>query len=166
MEEYNLKLKNILISRIVIAGTIILLQIVWFITFFLRLTKYSIFINIFFTTLSVIALLFVINKRYNPAVKLAWSILILLFPLFGGLLYLMLGTKKPLRKMSNAIEQSKSGIHPFVKQEETILLEIQEQDKHVFGQVNYIHDYSKSPIYKNTETKYYRSGEENFTDIL
>lgn len=161
-----MKLKNILISRIVIAGTIILLQIFWFVTFFLRLTKYSVIINIFFTSLSVIALLFVINKRYNPAVKLAWSILILLFPLFGGLLYLMLGTKEPLRKMSNTIEESKKGINSFVKQEENILLEIQEQEKHVFGQVNYIYNHSKSPIYKNTETKYYRSGEENFPDIL
>lgn len=166
MEGKSLKLKNILLSRIVIAGSIILLQIVWFITFFLRLTEYSIIINFFFTTLSIIALLFVINKRYNPAFKLAWSILILLFPLFGGLLYAMLGTKEPLRKMSTSIENTKNAILPFVSQKEEILLAIKENDKHAYGQVKYILDHSNSPIYKNTETKYYRSGEENFPDIL
>lgn len=161
-----MKLKKLLFSRMLIVGAILALQIVWFFTFFLRLSEYSILINMFFSTLSIVALLVVVNKTYNPAFKLAWAVPILLFPLFGGLLYLVLGNKKPLKRISRRLEASRDEIEPYMIRDDSLLLELRTKDKRAYGQAKYLFDYSRSPIYKNTETKYYRSGEENFPDML
>ena len=41
--------------------------------------------------LSIGATLFIISKNTNPAYKIAWLVPILLFPVFGGVFYLLLG---------------------------------------------------------------------------
>ncbi|MFR3345512.1 MAG: PLDc N-terminal domain-containing protein [Anaerobutyricum sp.] len=50
------------------------------------------------------------NRSDNPSVKLGWIVVILLFPLFGGLLYLTIGGKQPIsylrRKLEPMIEES------------------------------------------------------------
>lgn len=161
-----MKIKKLFFSRLLVVGISFLIQLIWLITFFQRLTSYSIIINFFFTALSIIALLSIINKRYNPAFKLAWAIPILTFPLFGGMLYLLLGTKKPLKRMARRMELSENAIEPFLSRDECVLDEIYSQDKKAYGQMRYLYNKSKSPVYKNTVTKYYKSGEENFIDIL
>ncbi|MFR9001202.1 MAG: PLDc N-terminal domain-containing protein [Anaerobutyricum soehngenii] len=50
------------------------------------------------------------NRSDNPSVKLGWIVVILLFPLFGGLLYLTIGGKQPIsylrKKLEPMIEES------------------------------------------------------------
>ena len=50
------------------------------------------------------------NRSDNPSVKLGWIVVILLFPLFGGLLYVTIGGKQPIsylrRKLEPMIEES------------------------------------------------------------
>ena len=93
------KVFNILISRLFIIGMLLLLQVIWFIIFIEMLGSYSNIINSMLMLLSLIAVLWLVNKQDNPAYKLAWVIPILIFPLFGGLMYLFLGNKKPSKKL-------------------------------------------------------------------
>ena len=44
--------------------------------------------------------------------------------------------------------------------------DLEQKDKAVLGQSKYINDWGGYPIYRNTQTKYYRSGEEMFPDML
>ncbi|ABX42818.1 cardiolipin synthase [Lachnoclostridium phytofermentans] len=160
------KIKKILLSRIFIVSVLILIQSIWFITFMLNLTSESWWIQIVLQVMSFIALFLVINRNDNPAYKLAWSIPILLFPIFGGLLYGMLGGKKPARRMRTQIDTSWNRFSQEIKQDEEVLNTIEGLDKKVRGQVGYIVNNSGYPVYKNTNVKYYESGEENFPDML
>ena len=155
------KLLKLLCSRMVIVGLLIAVQVVWFLVFLFRLTRYSVGINIFFTGLSVIALLFIINRRDNPAYKLAWAVPVLVFPLLGGLLYLMFGTKRPLKGLRNRLDTAKKRLHPDLKQSPGVLEEIQKQDARIAGQVRYLSGIG-FPVHKNTQAEYYESGEANF----
>ncbi len=132
----------------------------------LNLTSESWWIQIVLQAMSFIALILVINRNDNPAYKLAWSITILIFPIFGGLLYAMLGGKKPARRMRTQIDASWKRFSKEIKQDEEILSTIEGLDKKVRGQVGYIVNYSGYPVYGNTNVKYYESGEENFPDML
>ena len=57
----------------------------------------------------------------NPAYKLAWVIPILCFPLFGGLLYVFCGNKKPTRKLRRKIEQVDTLLEEYRKHQDWLV---------------------------------------------
>ena len=63
------KLISMLTSRVVIIGFLIVLQLVWFVILFLRLTQYATWINITFVGLSLAIELYIINKSEIPLIK-------------------------------------------------------------------------------------------------
>ncbi len=62
--------------------------------------------------LSLLLTLRIINNKSNPAFKIAWLIPILLFPVLGGLVYLVFGsdrTGKYIRNKMGRIEKRDAG---------------------------------------------------------
>ena len=98
------KIFKFISHRMVIVSLLILLQIGWLLLLFFKLTSYSQYISIGFQILSVLVVIAIMNRSDNPAVKLAWVIVILMVPVFGGMLYLYIGGKKPLVAMRNKLE--------------------------------------------------------------
>ena len=94
------KLFRLFKSRLVLVGLAILLQVFWWALFMSRLTSYSVFFNVFFQLISIGILLYLIRKDENSAYKIAWIILVMGVPLFGGVLYLMVGNKKPSKRLA------------------------------------------------------------------
>lgn len=160
------KIAKILKSRLVMVGLAILIQLLWSLLFLERLTRYSIFINMFFRILSICILLYLIRKDENSAYKIAWIILIMGVPLLGGFLYLMIGNKKPSKRLAVRMALVKSEMKETMSQNQWVIREIEEQDPQVAGNVRYIGDYGPYPVWKNTETKYYPVGEKMFADML
>ena len=73
-------------NRLIIVSLLILLQILWMSMAFVWLAAYSRRISIGLNLLSLVVVIYIINRKDNPAIKLAWVVLILIFPLLGGLL--------------------------------------------------------------------------------
>ena len=161
-----MKLIKILLSRVVVVGLILLFQIGWFLFFLLRLSRYSNLINISFTIISILVVIYIINKNDNPGYKLAWIVPILVFPLFGGLLYLFMGDKKPAMSMRKKLERVHLITQPLLHQNETIIKDIEELDPHVAGQVKYLSHGVGFPVYANTQSQYFKIGEDNFEVLL
>lgn len=86
------------------------LQIGWLFFVILRLGQYYAPISFGFCLLSIAAVIWIINSRGNPSIKLAWIVPIMVFPVFGGLVYLMAGGKQPRKKMRAQIERSSEQI--------------------------------------------------------
>lgn len=122
------KLFKVLKSRTVLVGLAILIQAAWYILFLRQLTSYSVFINGFFRILSVVIVLYLIRKDENSAYKIAWIILIMLIPLLGGILYVLVGNKKPSKKIAQKMAVVKDGMKDTMKQNEEILAEVRAQD--------------------------------------
>ena len=59
------KISKLLKSRLVLVGLAILLQMLWWALFVGRLTSYSVFINTFFSLVSIGILLYLIRKDDN-----------------------------------------------------------------------------------------------------
>jgi len=131
-----------------------------------KLTALSWLITFSLQVISIVAILVIINRRDNPAYKLAWVIPILAFPILGGLLYLVIGGKKPARKMRRALNQSWDRMSGFLDQDRTVFDEIAAIDKTAYGQTHYLWNCTTFPVYRNTQTKYYRNGEEMYPDML
>ncbi len=160
------RILNFISKRVVIVGIIILAQIIWGISLLTKLTEYSNEVNLVLAVLSFLVVLYIINKDDNPAYKLAWIIPILSFPLFGGFLYMLFGDKRPTKKMRIQMDKASARISSFSISDDTLLEEVQKEDKTAYGQMKYINDYAHFPAYRNTESCYYTSGEECYPVLL
>ena len=116
-------------------------------------------------TVSVLAVLWIIGSKSNPAYKIAWIIPILTFPIFGGIIYLMFGgshlSKRTKRKMQSLHEEMRRELSGDFKADTLSSL----GDDAVI-QARYLERSALCPVYGNTETEYFPLGELKFQAML
>lgn len=160
------KISSILFNRLFIVAVAILLQFGWI---FLTLYHFSIsytFVNIIIRILAVILVLKVINNWTNPYYKLAWTFIILLFPLFGICLYIIFGRSELTKRTQERMDAVHREITDCLKKDPVAIDGLKEADPGVAQQSKYIHDWAQFPLYHNSRTRYYACGEDMFTDML
>ena len=145
---------------------LIVIQVVWMTYIVAIIGENSEILQKLLELFSLIVVIYLVNKEDNPAYKLAWTIPILIFPLFGGFAYLVLGNKQPARKLRKALEESISETDFLLGQEYEVIENLKKADFQAATQAVYIEKYGGYPIYQNSNTKYYASGEEMFGDLL
>lgn len=160
------KLLKFMGSRMFITGILILLQIGWILVWYLRLTKYVHWISVLFTVLGFLAAVYIINKNENPAYRLAWILLISVFPALGGLLYLSIGNKRPTRKMRKRIEEEQAKRLPLHVQKPEVVDALWAKDPRAAATFRYVWDKGNYPVWTRTQTQYYPVGEELFEAML
>lgn len=154
---------GIIFNRFFIMVLIILAQFAWLAVELLKLADYSEVISIAFMILSALMALFVVYRNDNPAYKMGWVLLICLLPVLGSAMYLFFGNKRPsrsIRKKVHPVEQA----HLNDARQEMDLEE--EKDVRVRRTMEYISDKGPYPAWDNTSTRYYKSGEDAFEDML
>ena len=74
------KVLKLLFNRIFYVVLAMLLQLIWLFLLVWKLAEYSKYISLAITVVSLIAVLWILNKRINPSYKLGWTMLIMAFP--------------------------------------------------------------------------------------
>ena len=82
---------------------LILLQAAVFAVSLIISSKISMMIRTVLTILSIAAVLHIVSTKDKGSFKLVWVFLILLFPLFGGLLYLLVNAQSSTRRFQKKI---------------------------------------------------------------
>lgn len=159
------KILKIISHRAFIVTFLIFVQIIWFGLLFFRFTAYSQIANIGFKLLSVVIALYVINRNDNPSVKLVWVLVILMFPLFGGLLYLYIGDKRMIRPLRKKLMPAIEEAEKYLESDGNIIAQLEEENSPAAGQIYYLEHQSGFPAWKDSRADYYPSGEECFTEI-
>ncbi len=165
MKKVLKKILGVLTSRAVIVAVLLMIQLGWMGFVLVRLMRYSVWITALFTFLSLVAVAYVINSKSNPSVKLAWVVPILAFPLFGGLLYLAVGGKRPKRRMRRALEKAQSEIQPYIASGKERIENVRKEQPHLAGQMEYL-DKRGYPLYAQTQAEYFPLGDLNYPVIL
>ncbi|MDO5520386.1 MAG: phospholipase D-like domain-containing protein, partial [bacterium] len=161
-----MKTLKLLCNRVVIFGLLLSMQAAWLFLMIFELGKYSGRISAFLSLLSILVALFIVYKDENPAYKLAWIVPILVFPIFGGLLYLAMGNKKPSKKYRIGTEQLTKELGLKNSQNEEIMAKIKFEDPIYYGQVHYLSRECGYPVYRSESSKYYELGELYYKDLL
>lgn len=161
------KILKFLSSRVVTVGALILVQAAFLLLGLTLLINYSIIYNIILQVLSIIVVIYILAKNDNPMYKTAWIIPILIFPIFGGLLYLLFGKRNVSKTIRKYMKQVYHKTEDLIKTQPThVLEEIKEIDPSAYKQSKYIFDKALAPIYKNTYTKFLTPGEEKFESMI
>ena len=152
--------------RVLLISLIIIVQLVWGVTFLLRILDYSEWISSALSLFSIVVVLFLNMKEENASYKIGWIILIMALPVFGGLFYLLFGNKRPSRIMRSKLIREHDAAIPFLVQDEACVRELRISDERACGTSSYIMTRSGYPLYSDTRTKYYPVGEEMFSDMI
>ena len=159
------KILRFLTQRVVLTALLILIQALLLFGIIWKLNNYFIYFYAFSVLLSLLLTLRIINNKSNPAFKIAWLIPTLLFPVLGGLVYLVFGsdrTGKYIRnKMGRIEKEMQDGIS---KANERSGIEKMPPD--VVNQSHYISNSAHCPPYKNTTVEYLPMGEVKFERMV
>lgn len=157
-----IKLARYLIRKRIVVAVMILTQLSFLMLFVYTLSQFALPAYATLIILSIIVVIYIVNRPDNPSYKLSWAILILLVPIVGGVLYLIFGGKKIPKALRKEMVKSSNENVPFMIQDPAVLNQIRHLDPHIFKQINYLWRNSYFPVYKNTQTEYFDLGEEKF----
>ena len=124
------------------------------------------FINEFLNIVSLLVVLHIIKNKSKNAYKIVWIVLILLFPVFGGMFYLMMKVQASTRKFRKVVdriqeETEKSFYLPGDICEKAVL-----KTPEYSNQIKYLQKFARFPVYENTTTKFFPLGEDFFEALI
>ena len=116
------------------------------------------------TILSFVIVVWLVRKYDNPTYKITWIIIILLFPLFGGLFYLFWGNTPFNRaRTQHQYEPNPPDFTDYMRKPATEELS-QLHPRHA-ARTRYIDSLCGMPAWTNTEAHYFRAGEDMFASM-
>lgn len=167
-----------IIGRILIVLPPVALQMAWYVLIISVADRWFNghlwdIISAVFTVLSVVFILYLVNKREESTYKLLWVIIILTFPVFGAILFLTLGNKKTGKNLRKKLEESSrnllkdnSQVDKALSQHEDAINKIRKSDLRISQTLDYVSHATGFPIHINGTSKYYPLGEDAFKDMI
>lgn len=153
-------------ERIILLVLTLLAQLFIIFVFWNNIVAYSRVLEFIGIIFSLVMVMFLIVTDQNPAYRQSWIILIMLFPFLGGVLYFLIGNKKPVKHMRESIGKQET-IHAHEIEDVPNMSNIlAEKDAAFAGLSRYLRDYASSPLYMNDPIAYYPSGELMMNDLV
>lgn len=160
------KLLKLLFNRIFYVAVALMIQLVWILLMAWRLVAYSRYISAALSVLCVIVVLWIVNRNINPYYKLAWTILVLMFPIFGVTLYLLFGESRIASATETAFEQKRAESQEYMKESEATRKRLEEEDCSISKQSAYITKRAGYPVHENTSAEYFQVGDDMFPVLV
>lgn len=156
------RIKKFFTSKLFTITLLILIQLLFIGLGIFIVKSYSFHLYITLYILSIGLAIYVANREDNPTYKMTWVMFILILPIFGALMYLILGAKKVPKSLRVRDGDLQKEISKFTESNKEIEEKIITQDPNAYKQMAYIWNSSKFPAYNQTKTEYYKVGEEYF----
>lgn len=160
------KLKKLLFGRLCLVILAILFQVAWIIFTVVVLGTRFPAASFLIQLLTALALLGLVSKDINPAFKIAWVILILVFPVAGAVIYLLFSKPRLPHQMLQRIQEEGGRSAALLKEAKEARAALSEKSQDAELQSRYIRDYGGYPVYQGTQTQYFRVGEELYETLI
>jgi cardiolipin synthase len=144
----------------------LLVQIAFIVALLAGTGIYFRYVNWILNILSIVVCVHVLNKREKAAYKLTWIFLIMLFPFFGGILYIIFYSQSNPRKLRRLIESKSQGSGELLRLPGNHLADLVDAYPEFRPQAQYLQEYAGFPVYTRTKTEYFDSGEGFFRRVL
>ena len=143
------------VSRMLLAGIGVLLQVLWIFWLALKLNDYSTAIQVCTSVLTFLITLRIYGLHINSAYKISWIILILLFPIFGLTIYLLFGRSGAVSVMRRRFGENMTLLRryhaPILQQRRALPY----PDRITRNHARYLQDRAGYPAYDNTDVTFY-----------
>lgn len=153
-------------SRTGLIFTLLMLQ---FFVIFIGMVLFDDLVSYFWAghyMLSVIAFLALVNSQIDPSAKLTWIVVILLFPLFGTLLFLYTKSDIGHRTLKKRYEKQIELTKGIIKTKDEVTQALPSKAPELVSISKYLEKSGCHPVFSKTETTYFPSGEQQWEAIL
>lgn len=157
---------RVLLRKRFFIALLLVLQVVVMVYTLINYTLASALVSRILTFMSFLACVYIVSRKDKEAYKLTWVFMILLFPVFGGLFYLIFNFQASTSRFA------KKSVKVGEKTKELWNLpgngytQLEAQYPQYTTQVKYLQDFADFPIYGGSQTKYLSPGEEKFACLL
>ena len=114
----------------------------------------------------LIMIVVLINSDHDASSKITWLIVMVLFPVFGALLYIYtsvdIGHRALKKRLSHIISDTKNAI----EQDRNVIDRVESAAPELRDLAYYVNRTGCFPVYENTQVAYYPSGEAMFESML
>lgn len=157
---------NKLKRRIIAVIPALLMQLVWIFVLLRWLAPYATFINLLLSLFASIFVLRIIVDHYEPAYKTLWLLIILVFPVFGAILYLFLGERKTARPIQRRLAHGRSLLPGQSEEDPSVWHAIDQADPRLAQTFRYVSRKTGFAVKPCDDTAYYPLGEVMFEQML
>jgi len=119
-----------------------------------------------FGVLSFLLAVHILNEKQNASFKITWLVLVLLFPVFGGLFYLFVQIQAEPKILAKRIADIRSRTEHYLPQNQSVYKKLKKESRSNANLARYFYETAGYPVYENTNCKYYPSGEDFYRDLL
>ncbi len=157
---------HFIFGRTMIVFLLLLLQFLFLFNLMFSAEQYVPYFFGSITVFTAVMLIFVLNTKDNPSIKLSWCFFIGVLPVFGSLMYLFVRNDLGHRVEQKAILRTiAEGTKLMPKNAETYE-KLKLKDKGFYNLSRYLKDFSGFSLYENSKVTYLSSGEEKLEEIL
>lgn len=164
--KYKFKRGIKLPKRIIVTGLLLLVQIASIILLTMHISSSFYWAYALFSLLSIVCVMFIVNERNNQSYKITWIIFILGIPFAGWLFFLVYGGNRVFPYLKRRYLRIEKETGEYIIQNPDVMKSIKKNGLIALRQARYLLSESGYPVYKNTKTTFYPSGEKVFEAVL
>lgn len=164
--EISKKWVRVVFRRRVLIMAILLAQILFLIFLIAGSSRYFHYLSWTLNIISILVGLYILNKKEKPAYKLTWIFLILMFPIFGGILYIIFYVQSNPRTLKRIMSEVDGKTKALFLLPGNSLSSFSAACPEHRSQGYYVQECAGFPVYTRTRAKYLGSGEAFFECVL
>lgn len=155
-----------LLRRRVWVILLLAVQVLFFVALLNNSTRAYATIGRILSAVSFFVALYILSKKDKGCFKLTWVFLILLFPLFGGLFYLISNFQASTRWFRKYVARTEDRAWEYLALPGTGYDQAAAAIPEHLPQISYLQNFAGFPIYTNTATQYLSPGERKWEALL
>ena len=110
--------------------------------------------------------LVMINSKMEPPSIIMWLMIMLLMPVFGVLLFWYTKSEFGHRALKHHLNNILNATQNQIQQDVQVVQQLEKESSETASLASYLYNCGHFPVYRNTETIYFKSGEEKFVALL
>lgn len=158
------KIWKILFSQTTLYILLMLVQVAFLVLSILFLSQNYAWVYASLLLLNAVLIVYITNSNKNPSYKISWLVVIAIVPIFGGLSYLFIKTRKDTRNFFRKYEIQLQKTQHMLTQNATCNQHLTQESQQVANLSTYL-QHTGYPVYENTAVTYFSQGEEQFAEI-
>lgn len=157
---------RLVFSRTAVICLLLIVQLLVFVYVVSYMAEYGLPAYFLMLAINIFVVIRIINKKGNPAIKLAWIVPILAVPIVGAFFYLFCTMQQTIKKLSVRLATLWLEIRPYMEQNKVAVANMRNAKTANGNLANFLSRQVGYPVHHNTAVQYFPSGEAKFEELL
>ena len=157
---------HMIFSRFGIILLLLVIQVLFLFGLFFKFRQLAPHYLGFATLFYLVMIVVLVNSAHDASAKITWLIVMMVFPVFGALLYLYTSVELGHRALKKRMRSIMDRTSQAIPQEQRVLGKVEAASPELADLAHYVNRTGCFPVYENTRVKYFPLGEEMFEAML